>query len=251
MNKPKSSPLSAVMRLIFSIYAWVVFSVCTLTATLCTLIIPGLNNRRRSVTACARAIFSLAGIRVTVDGLHKMPSNGCVVVANHASYLDGILLKAYLPARFSYVIKNEMQRVPIAAFLLKRIGSKFVERSDPSRSARDMRHLLKVAQTGESLAFFPEGTFTLEPGLGRFRASAFAAAIGAKVPIVPVVISGSRYILPENTLLPRHGVMRIDILDYIDQSESSYVDARDLANLARSRILDVLDEPDLLVKSSM
>ena len=251
MNKSISSLLSAVMRLIYSIYAWIVFSVCTFTATLCTFIIPGLDNRRRSVTACARAIFLLAGIQVSMDGLHKIPSSGCVVVANHASYLDGILLKAYLPARFSYVIKNEMQRVPIAAFFLKRIGSRFVERFDPSRSARDMRQLLKAAQTGESLAFFPEGTFTLEPGLRRFRAGAFAAAIRARVPVVPVVISGSRYILPENTLLPYHGNMRIDILDPIGPSEHSYTNARDLANLARSRILDVLDEPDLLVKSSI
>ena len=79
----------------------------------------------------------LTSVRVSVHGLHKIPGSSCIVVANHASYLDGILLKAYLPARFSYVIKEEMQRVPIASFLLKRVGSKFVERFNPSGSARD------------------------------------------------------------------------------------------------------------------
>jgi len=108
---------------------------------------------------------------------------------------------------------------------------------------------LKVAKKGESLAFFPEGTFTLEPGLQKFRAGAFAAAISAGAPTIPLVISGTRQILPANTLLPRYGHLRIDILDPIDQSDLSYSNARDLANLARSKILHLLEEPDLLNKT--
>lgn len=241
--------MARLRKITYAIYAWIIFCICSLSAVFFCLLIPGLHNRQKSVTICARAIFTLTRVRVSVRGLHKIPSSSCIIVANHASYLDGILLKAYLPARFSYVIKEEMQRVPIASFLLKRVGSKFVERFNPSGSARDMRHLLKVAKKGESLAFFPEGTFTLEPGLQKFRAGAFAAAISAGAPTIPLVISGTRQILPANTLLPRYGHLRIDILDPIDQSDLSYSNARDLANLARSKILHLLEEPDLLNKT--
>jgi 1-acyl-sn-glycerol-3-phosphate acyltransferase len=231
---------------LYGIYAWAVFGICVLAAIIFTLVLPGLDRRRRWVTVCAWLPFRLAGITTRVRGLEKIPPGDCVVVANHASYLDGVLLQGYLPPRFSYVIKGEMGRVPIVSFLLRRIGSKFVERFDASGSARDARQLLKAATAGESLAFFPEGTFVAEPGLGRFRAGAFAAAIKAGVPVVPVVISGSRKILPAEALLPRRGHMRIDILNPIDRSDQAYGDSRKLAEAARRRILAVLDEPDLV-----
>lgn len=232
--------------MLYGIYAWFAFIVCALLALFCTLIVPGLDRRRRWVTACARAPFPLAGIRVAVNGLDNIPVGGSVVVANHASYLDGVLLQAYLPPRFSYVIKGEMKNAPVIGFLLRRIGSKFVERFDASGSARDARNLLKAAHEGESLAFFPEGTFVAEPGLGRFRRGAFAAAISAGVPLVPVAITGSRHVFRAETMLPRHGHLRIDILEAVQPTDPAYADHRALAESARRRILAVLDEPDLL-----
>jgi 1-acyl-sn-glycerol-3-phosphate acyltransferase len=231
--------------ILFGLYAWVVFIVFAFFAVLSALLLPGLERRRRWVSACARMPFALAGIRVEVVGMTKLPATDCVVVANHASYLDGVLLKAFLPPRFSYVIKSEVRDVPVMGFLLQRIGSKFVDRFDTSASARDARHLLKAARGGESLAFFPEGTFLAEPGLGRFRPGAFAAATRAGIPVVPVVISGSRQMLPAGAVLPRFGPLRVEILDALDHDEAAYANNRELAELARQRILAVLDEPDL------
>ena len=207
---------------------------------------PDWSRRRRWVTACAKLPFLLCGIRVTVSGIDKLPNGDCVVVANHASYLDGVLLQAYLPPRFSYVIKGEMGRIPVAAFLLRRIGSRFVERFEKSASARDARNLLKAARDGESLAFFPEGTFVAEPGLDRFRPGAFAAARKANVPVVPVVINGSRYVLPAETALPRRGPLQIEIMTPIAADDPAFADSRTLAERARRDILARLDEPDLL-----
>ena len=231
---------------LFAIYAWVVFVLFAFVAVLSATLLPGLERRRRWVSASARMPFTFTGVPVDVSGLDKLPVGDCVVVANHASYLDGVLLQAYLPPHFSYVIKREVRDLPVMGFLLKRIGSKFVDRFDASASARDARHLLKAARGGESLAFFPEGTFIAEPGLGRFRPGAFAAATRAGIPLVPVVISGSRHMLPAETVLPRYGRLRIDILDPIDESEPAWGNNRELAALARERILTVLDEPDLV-----
>ena len=231
---------------LWGVYAWIAFLASVLAAICFTLLVPGLERRRRWVSACARLPFALCGVDVRVRGIEKIPSGDCVVVANHASYMDGVLLQGYLPPKFSYVIKGEMQNVPVVAYLLKRIGSKFVERFDSRASARDARLLVKAAVGGESLAFFPEGTFIREPGLDRFRAGAFAAAAKAGVPVVPVVISGSRHILPAEAALPRHGHLRIDVLTPIEPSDPAYGNARELAELARQRILAVLDEPDLL-----
>lgn len=232
-------------EVIYGIYAWIAFVVCVVFAILVALFVPGLDRRRRWVTAISRSPFILAGMHTTVRGLEKLPSGSCIVVANHASYIDGVLVQAYLPPRFSYVIKGEMGEVPVVGYLLRRIGSRFVERFDASGSARDARQLLKAASAGESLGFFPEGTFVEEPGLGRFRPGAFAAAIKAGIPVVPVVISGTRYVLPAGRFLPRHGHFGIEILNPIDRHDAAYGDSRALAAAARESILQVLDEPDL------
>lgn len=248
MTDKETRPRRGIASILYGLYTWITFLVCVLVALFCTLLVPGLERRRRWVTACARATFRLSGVRVEITGLDNIPAGSSVVVANHASYLDGVLLQGYLPPRFSYVIKGEMKNAPVIGFLLRRIGSKFVERFEASGSARDARNLLKAAKGGESLAVFPEGTFIVNPGLGRFRRGAFAAAISGGVPLVPVVINGSRHILQAETLLPRHGHLRIDILTPIDPDDPAFGDHLSLAQLARQRILAVLEEPDLLAE---
>ena len=241
---PAKSP--GVGGIIFGIYAWLALTLCVLSGILFALLLPGLERRRRWVTACARATFHLTRIPVKVRGVEKLPAGHCIVVANHASYLDGVLLFGYLPPRFAFVIKGEMKNFPLVGFLLRRIGAKFVERFDASGSARDARHLLKAASSGESLAFFPEGTFQPHPGLDRFRSGAFVAAIKAGLPVIPAVISGSRQIMPGGHILPRHGHLRIDVLNPIEPDDPAYDNSRVLAELSRQRVLEVLDEPDLL-----
>ena len=239
----------ALFGVFYGIYAWVVGIACVLAAILGTLVLPGLLRRRHWVSACARAIFRLAGIRVVVRGMEKLPDGHCIVVANHASYLDGVVAQGFLPARFSYVIKSEVRRWPLIGFFLRRIDAKFVERFDASGSARDARQLLSAASAGESLAFFPEGTFVPEAGLDRFRAGAFAAAIKGCLPIVPLVISGSRQIWRGGTILPRHGDLRLDFMNPIEPGHPAFENNKTLADAARQSILEVLDEPDLLVDS--
>ena len=230
---------------VYTPYAWVTFILCLSGALLSATVLPGLKRRRRWVSTFARGFFSLAGIRVEIRGDGHLPAGHSVVVANHASYLDGVILQAFLPPRFSYVIKSEMQNVPLAGFMLRRIGSRFVERFVASASARDARTLLRAANAGEALAFFPEGTFRAEPGLGRFRSGAFLTAVRSSAPLVPVVIHGSRRILPSGTMLARRGPLVVEILPPISPREAGFDDHRALAAEARRRILTVLDEPDL------
>jgi len=188
-------------------------------------------------------MFCLTGTRLTVRGLSHIPAEPCVIVANHASYLDGPILAAALPPRFGFVIKREMTRVPLAHFLLRRIGSEFVDRNDTHKSAADARRILQKARAQESLAFFPEGTFRREAGLRRFHNGAFAAAIRGQIPVVPVVIRGSRWMMPAARLLPRPG--HIEILIKAPLIPLPDTLASELLDDARRSILADLDEPDL------
>ena len=226
--------------------AWLSFGFAVVFTMTVALIVPGAERRQKLATWACRMTFVLPMIDVRIRGIDNLPAGNCVVVANHASYLDGVLLKGYLPWRFSFVIKGEMRDFAPAHFLLRRAGAKFVERSDIKGSTRDARHIVRAAQAGESLAFFPEGTFLEEPGVGRFHPGAFVAAVKGEMPVVPIAISGSRYMLPANHFMPKRGPLTIDILPPIAPGDAEFASSRALAEAARLRILGVLDEPDLL-----
>ena len=238
--------VTRLLEALWGLYAWAVFLICVLFSLIVVTVVPGLGARRRLVAGAARAAFVLSFVRVDIDGLERLPGEHCVVVANHASYVDGVLLKGYLPPRFSFVIKGEMRDVPVVHFLLRRAGSRFVERFTSAGSSRDARQIVKAAQGGQSLGFFPEGTFLEERGVGRFRPGAFVAAIKGGMPVVPIAISGTRRMLPAGRILPRPRRLRIDILAPIAVETPEFDDHKRLAEASRQQILAVLDEPDLL-----
>lgn len=190
-------------------------------------------------------LLRLTGAMPRITGLEQLPDGPCIVAANHASYVDGVVLTAALPSRFRFVIKREMTRVPLAHFLLRRIGSQFVERFDTRRGASDARRVLALAESRHSLAFFPEGTFHAEPGLRRFQNGAFAAAVRGNLPLVPVVIRGSREMLAAGRWLPRPSPIAVIVKPPVNHNGETDAVAALLQSCRRS-ILEDLPEPDLL-----
>ena len=235
---------------LWGLYTWLIFLLCVLFSLITVTFVPGLARRRRLTTATARTFFGLSGIKVSVSGLEALPDGHCVVVANHASYVDGPLLKGFLPPRFSFVIKGEMRNIPVVHFLLRRAGSRFVERFTAAGSARDARQIVKAAKDGQSLAFFPEGTFVKETGVGRFRHGAFSAAIMGEMPVVPVGIVGTRAMMPAGRLWPAPCRLSIKVLPPILPDDAAFADNRRLADAARQAIIAALNEPDLLEKET-
>src|ERR1700734_4081145 len=116
---PAAAPAAArfIGCLIYGMYAWTLFVVLALSAV-CTAVLPGVQRRRRAARKASRVLLKFAGLRLTVKSEEKVPPGQCVIVANHASYLDGVVFTAVLPPRFGFVIKREMDRVPLAGLLL-------------------------------------------------------------------------------------------------------------------------------------
>src|SRR5580698_1482379 len=95
---PARAPAAAgfIWRTLYGVYAWTLFVVLALSAV-CTAILPGVQRRRRAARKASRALIKLAGLRLTVKSAEKVPLGQCVIVANHASYLDGVVFTAVLP----------------------------------------------------------------------------------------------------------------------------------------------------------
>jgi 1-acyl-sn-glycerol-3-phosphate acyltransferase len=237
---------AAPWRAVYAFYAAVTFLVLGFAALFATLILPGVYRRRAAARATARAFLWLAGMPLTVRGMERLAPGQCVVVCNHASYLDGLVFTAALPARFSFVIKREMSAVPLAGLFLRRIGSEFVERFDRNRGAADARRVLRNAASGHSLVFFPEGTFTRTPGLLKFHTGAFVTAARAGCPVIPAVVRGTRAALSPTGALPRPGRIEVEILPPIHaQPQGEEASSGALRDRARHAILLALGEPDL------
>jgi 1-acyl-sn-glycerol-3-phosphate acyltransferase len=180
------------------------------------------RNRRRVAAVASRLFLRVMGIPFRVDGLERLPGSPCVIVANHASYLDGLVAAAALPPEFAFVIKKEMAAVPLASTLLRRLGSEFVERNDRKRGAADARRVLKRAAEGQSLVFFPEGTFNEKRHIRPFMRGAFATAARAGLPIVAVALHGTRAALPPDSVRLRRVAIRVEILAVLHGAEARH-----------------------------
>jgi len=183
---------TAVARLLYGVYGCLVFALVAPPTWLLTALAPHPAAAWRANRLAARILLRLAGITLMVRGVEHLPRAPCVLVANHASYLDGIALFAALPAHFSFVAKREFLDHPVARLYLRGLGAQFVERFEARQSVDDARRLADPVKGGASAAFFPEGTFRRMPGLGPFHLGAFAAAVAARVPVLPVAIRGTR-----------------------------------------------------------
>lgn len=231
------------LRVIYAAYAGAVFLAFSLLAMVPLAFVPTLAGRRRVVRTVGRWVLALMGMPVMVRWHGPLPEP-CIVVANHGSYLDGVVLSAVLPPRFDFVIKREMNSVPLAGFLLQRIGVQFVTRNNRAGSLRDGLRVVRSATGGRSLAFFPEGTFQAQPGLLRFHIGAFVAAQRAGAPIVPVVIAGTRHCLAPDSFLPRPGRIVVETLAPLWPAAEGAGDAAALRDAARAAILGALDTVD-------
>jgi 1-acyl-sn-glycerol-3-phosphate acyltransferase len=221
--------------------AWLAFLLVGIVSLIPLLLLPTLPARRRLIRWVARISLFCMGMRISSSGLDQMPLP-CIVVANHESYLDGVLLAATLPPVFGFVIKREMQRVPVAGWLLTRIGAHFVARNNGSGSKSDALRVLRSASSGQPLAFFPEGTFRREPGMLPFHNGAFVAAQRAGLPLVPLVIRGTRRCMPPKRPLPWPGRISVRALAAIAHSDQR--DAAALRDAARAAIQSASGLPD-------
>lgn len=204
----------------------------------CVLVLPELQRRRRVAGALIRAAMWLCASPLRVQG--AMPSTKPVmVVANHASYLDGLLLTAALGPDVSYVVKDDVSNWPLVGRVLRRLGVVFIARDEVQMSARQTRALLKRLRAGNSLGIFPEGTFRAEPGLLPFKLGAFMLAARTGTPVVPVAIRGSRQFYGHDARMPTRSPVCVAILAPESVEE---VSAEALAARVRRRMQQALPE---------
>jgi 1-acyl-sn-glycerol-3-phosphate acyltransferase len=222
------------------------WSVVVLLATFLwplVLVLPRIGWRWSLVHGTARAALWLMGIRLEVQGMRPSSQRG-IIISNHASYLDGLVLSAALSGDLAFVAKKELKEQFIAGHFLKALGTIFIERADPEGAVEDMREALLAPPSAQTLVFFPEGTFTRAPGLSAFRLGAFVTAASLNLSILPVTLRGTRSILRGGQWFPRHGAVSMWIGKPIFPDGAGFSAALRLRDIARTVMLMECGEPD-------
>jgi len=229
----------------FGAYAWCVLLLVAAWVLPCVLIAPKRAWRHYMLTASAKLFFGMTGISVNVQGDAPLPKVNAIIVVNHSSYLDGLVMAAACPGEISFVAKEELAGQMVAGPFLRRLGAIFVRRSDPAGGVADAKAAMESARTGARLVWFPEGTLSRMPGLLEFHVGAFLTAAQLGLPVVPVTIRGTRSMLRDGSWLLRRGTISIHIGAPISPAGDDFQAGLALRDKVRAEILAHCGEPDL------
>ena len=229
----------------YAFYWWLMLVSIGIVTWLIVAALPMRAWRFAVLGSAARTFFRAVGIRLDVAHDAPVPDGHVVIVANHSSYLDGLVLCAAVGGPLSFVAKEELRRQLVAGTLLERLGTIFVRRVDHLGGLEDTDTVLASARKGERIVTFPEGTFTRMPGLLGFRMGAFLVAAQAGVPVYPVTILGTRSLLRSGQWMPRAGRIAVRIGKPMHADGDDFSTATRLRDKVRAWMLDTTGEPDL------
>jgi 1-acyl-sn-glycerol-3-phosphate acyltransferase len=144
-----------------------------------------------------------------------------------------------------FAAKRELARAFPLRRLLRSFGVYFVERADAAQGVEDTREIAAAVARGETVGFFPEGTFTRAPGLADFRLGAFVVSAEAGVALVPIVLRGTRSLLRDQRWLPLRHPVSVSVLPAVMPDGRDWAAAVKLRDEVRATILRHCGEPDL------
>ena len=162
----------------------------------------------------------LAGIQVRTVGLDKIdPARTYIFMSNHASNVDPPILMPLIPRRMSIMVKKELFRVPILARTM-RFGSLVpVDRGNRESGIAAVRAAAEVIRQGLNMTIYVEGHRSFDGKLLPFKKGPFYLAEGCDVPVVPVTIVGSHYVMPKKRFAIKPGTVTVIFHDPIEPKD--------------------------------
>lgn len=240
-----NSAISILSRLAYTAYV----ALLVLLSLLPLWMIVLLASRDKAAMIChhwARYLLMIACCPIKIIGHEKLEQTSPVIfVANHASYIDSIVMLALLPSATRFVGKKELLSVPMLSRFMRKLDHIAVDRLDLSKGLEDAKQIEEVLKMGRSILIFPEGTFGYVSGLRPFRLGAFKIAANTHTPICPIALMGTRTILRGDEKLLRPGRIAVTVCDLIKPMGSEWQDVTQLREAARGEVIKHCGEPSL------
>lgn len=219
------------MRIILSIFFWLVTAILTigvfLAALILTILLFPLDRKRKLVHAqgfwWANALVASNPFwNFSISGLEHIDHNKAyVVVSNHQSFADiAMIYKTRM--QFKWVAKESLFNVPVFGWSMSLMKYIRLSRGEFGSIKKTYRQAAEWLRKGVSVLFFPEGTRSSNDSMGSFKNGAFKLAIKEKKPILPVRIDGGRDVLPRGSwIFKTRASCTLSVFPEIDTSSFS------------------------------
>jgi 1-acyl-sn-glycerol-3-phosphate acyltransferase len=207
-----------------------------------TLVDPSGDFGHRCARAWAWLVLRTTGVRVTSVGADRLdPTRSYVFASNHQSIYDIPIVFTALPVQLRIVAKDSLGRFPFLGWHLLRTGHLLVDRRNPGAGV--LKRMARLVQGARSLIVFPEGTRSVDGTVARFKGGSFLLAIDAGLPVVPVSIARSRFVMRKGRLMTCPGDVTITVHEPMPTEGVTRAHARDFAARVRETVRRGVDEP--------
>lgn len=172
-----------------SLFRGVRLALHLLYAALLAVFYPHLKpaKRRRILKTWSRQLLDILNIGIRTEGEWSVRGEGgCLVVANHVSWLDVFVLNTIYPSRF--IAKAEVRNWPLIGWLCKRSNTIFIERAMRQDAASVNLRVSTLLKQGICVGLFPEGTITDGRQAGHFHSALIQPAIDAGAMLCPIAL---------------------------------------------------------------
>lgn len=165
------------------------------------------------------------------------PQRSYIIISNHQSNYDILALVTKLGIQFRWIIKKEILRVPLFGYALYLARNIFIDRGNREEAIKSMKKGLERLPPGVSVMCFAEGTRSPDGRLQPFKKGGFIMAIEKGLPILPVVINGSRRVMPKKSLVFTPGSIEVMVGEPIETVGYSHASLTELMERTRKAIL--------------
>jgi 1-acyl-sn-glycerol-3-phosphate acyltransferase len=239
--------MAALVRFLHNIAVWVTIVVSTilfgLPAMFAALFPPRGDWFTLFARGWARTILLVTGVKlVTLHPERLRAGESVVILANHASMADILVLFAGLPVQVRFMAKRSIFRMPFLGWGMAAAGFIPVDRGNSRRGRKAVDVALKRLHGGRSVVVFPEETRSSDGSLLPFKKGAALLAVRASLPMVPVAIVGTSHVLPRGSFNASPGRVVLAVGDPIPTTGRTVADRAALTRLAREAIERLREE---------
>ncbi|MDQ0243369.1 1-acyl-sn-glycerol-3-phosphate acyltransferase [Bacillus fengqiuensis] len=176
-------------------------------------------------------LFKIAGVRVKITGKENIPEQEPVLfAANHESHLDPLLMYVCLNRVPYFVMKAEIEDIPVFRVWMQEIGHIALKRGDRKSAVEVLKKMKRYLEEGKDILIFPEGTITKGERDLPFKPGSFKAALDTESSIVPITIRGSAKGLEQQRYLIKPNTVEVIIHPKVDTGKGKWEHTHELSS---------------------
>ena len=226
-----------------ALYLTVHFLLVCCVALVVSLVRPFHRNNTRDLAGMMSWSLPLLGIQFEAQNASPLKAGEAVYIVNHQDVLDVFICTAMLPDNIAILGKTELRYIPVFGLAFWLAGNLYINRKNKAKAWDTMKSVARIVQKRRrAIYIFPEGTRSKGRGMLPFKSGAFALAIEAGLPIVPIVFSSTDKNIDLRKWHAGKAVGRF--LEPVSTDGMGEEDVRRLADDCRERMIKAVAELD-------